>query len=139
MLGNLTSALGSSGTALRQPPAMGTANAPANPAGNFMGLPNQQMGGVANPQRQQGNGMMTGTQGMPQPGIGNLPAPAAPPPPPQPQSGFQQVMSQLHPQATAALKAIPQATMAHLTQAGLMHPGVMQHLYGNGNNNGMAS
>jgi hypothetical protein len=41
-----------------------------------------------------------------------------------------QIMSQLHPQASDALRAIPRETMAHVTQAGLMHPGVMQHFHG---------
>jgi hypothetical protein len=49
------------------------------------------------------------------------------------QNTIQQIMANLHPQATAALRAMPRDTMTRLTQAGLMHPGVMQHLYGNNN------
>jgi hypothetical protein len=58
----------------------------------------------------------------------------APPPIPQGQPGqsamIQQIMQQLHPQAQQALRAIPRDTMMALHRAGLIHPGLMQHMYG---------
>lgn len=121
MFGNLSSALGgSSGTALRpQPPSLGTPNAPGN--AQPFGLTAMQPSPMSQQQTQQG--------------IGNI-GPLQPPggvskPAQQNQQNIQQIMASLHPQATAALRAMPRDTMTHLVQAGLMHPGVMQHLYGN--------
>jgi hypothetical protein len=40
------------------------------------------------------------------------------------------IMSQLHPQAQQALRGIPRETMQHLHNAGLIHPGLMDHFHG---------
>jgi hypothetical protein len=68
-----------------------------------------------------------------QQGIGNIGPISAPGGASKPGAqNIQQIMANLHPQAAAALKAMPRDTMTHLTQAGLMHPGVMRHMYGAG-------
>jgi hypothetical protein len=46
---------------------------------------------------------------------------------------FNNTMAQLHPQATQALRSIPPQTMQMLHSAGLIHPGLMQHIHGNQN------
>lgn len=90
------------------PPAVGTPNAP----GTRMGMPVRPM---------------PATPGAaPQP-MGNMPQPQQA----QPQNNFSQIMSQLHPDTMAALKNIPPQALQQLHQAGLIHPGVMQHLTGN--------
>lgn len=129
MFGNLASALGSSGTALRAPPAVGTTNAPANPmpgarpgAMPFLNLPQQPPQAPLNQQQMQQGATNLG-QPKSNPSVANSGQ----------QNTIQQIMANLHPQATAALRAMPRDTMTRLTQAGLMHPGVMQHLYGNNN------
>jgi hypothetical protein len=52
---------------------------------------------------------------------------------------FQQRMGSLHPDTMAALKSIPQKAMQQLHSAGLVHPGMMDHLYGGGVRGGMGS
>lgn len=66
------------------------------------------------------------------PSIGNIQMAPSPQPqaPPQARAGIDQIMSRLHPQAMQALKGIPQEALKHLSAAGLIHPGVMGHLYG---------
>jgi len=90
------------------PPATGTPNAPAARTG----MPVRPMGGAP-----------------PQQMIGNM-APPAPAPAQAPSGNFAQIMSQLHPTTTAALKSIPPQALQQLHQAGLIHPGLMQHLNG---------
>ena len=56
--------------------------------------------------------------------IGNMPMPQARP------GNFGQIMQQLPPAAMQALRGIPREALQHLHNAGLIHPGVMQHMYG---------
>jgi hypothetical protein len=103
-----------------------------------IGTPNASGGaaaanGIARPTSPtMGTGPMMGTLGN----IGSTmqQAPSAQPPMQPQQQGQNNVgatIAGLHPQASAALRAIPRETMQHLTQAGLLHPGVMAHMYGN--------
>jgi hypothetical protein len=61
-------------------------------------------------------GWATAGQGMPTGGTGGLAG----------------VISQLHPQTTQALQNIPPQALQQLHSAGLIHPGLMQHLSGQG-------
>ena len=91
------------------PPAVGTPNSPAA----NVGMPVRPMPGNV------------GMPSQPPQMIGNMK-------PPAPNTGsFAQLMSQLHPTTTAALKSIPPQALQQLHQAGLIHPGLMQHLTGN--------
>jgi hypothetical protein len=55
---------------------------------------------------------------------GQPPAPAQPPPRPN----IASMVAQLHPATQQALKSIPPAALQQLHNAGLIHPGLMQHL-----------
>jgi hypothetical protein len=111
-----------------QGPMLGNFRAPATPSGSAPWMANgmnrmtggntdqfgmSQFGGMlsATPQQQQHGVMGVMPQGSQQGGIG-------------------QIMSQLHPQAQQALRGIPPQTLQHLHNAGLIHPGLMQHMYG---------
>lgn len=75
----------------------------------------------------------TGMPVRPMPNAAGLPAANRPPIPPAGGSpgNLSQIMSQLHPATTQALKSIPPQALQQLHQAGLIHPGLMQHLTGN--------
>jgi hypothetical protein len=122
----MSSGLGNIQAALGTPNASGGATAANGLAGMNARPPTPGPGGFGAgatpvPQTQPGN--VGSFMGFP-----NQPSPPAPNMQAQPAIG--QIMAQLHPQAAQALRAIPRDTMQHLTRAGLMHPGVMNHLYG---------
>jgi hypothetical protein len=116
-------AIGATGTALAPTISSGLGNIQA-----AIGTPNASGGagalnGIARPP-----GPMMGTFGN----IGSTmqQTPAQPAQPAQNSGGIGAIMARMDPQHAAAIRGIPQQAMQALHSAGMIHPALMQHLYG---------